>query len=148
MTVGTKKTAWEIAHELIKGLEYDAERTERGSGTTWSVPDTNAMVIDLGDRLEVTTENGNSVNIWITEERKREPELSYKVYLTRSYAVAALIHKAQTEMMTEDVAGVSYGSADDNALVPSAYHNKRYYCCVVTLKEHAHEHPTYELVIA
>lgn len=68
MTTTTMVKAWEIAHTMIDNLEYDAYRTERGSGKTWSNTDTGETVIDLGTRLEVNTADGNTVNIWIEPE--------------------------------------------------------------------------------
>lgn len=71
-------------------------------------------------------------------------EKSYKVYLTRSREVAALIY--DTHRLGEDeVIGTSYGSAEGQEAIPPIYSGKGYYYCVVTRRADV---PSYELIIA
>lgn len=77
MTATTTVKAWEIAHTMIDRLEFDELRTERGCGKTWSKANTNATVIDLGNRLEVNKENGETVNIWIEPKSDEDTVASY-----------------------------------------------------------------------
>lgn len=76
--VSTELKAWEVAHLIINDLVFDKERTESGSGKTWS-NDNGETVINLGGRLEVNTADGKSVNIWIARadlesSEPRQPE--------------------------------------------------------------------------
>ncbi len=71
---------------------------------------------------------------------------SYKIYLTRSSEVAARI--AKTFMPGDDIEKTEHGMVnEDNAYVPTIYHGKGYFYCIVTLKEHETEAPTFELTI-
>lgn len=93
MKATTMLKAWEVAHTMIDNLQYDIERTERGSGKTWSKSETNATVIDLGDRLEVNKEDGETINIWIEAETKIESNETknnnYQIEIQRSNVTPA-----------------------------------------------------------
>lgn len=73
MTVKTKAEAWAKA-DVIFATDYakDEARSERaGYDVYFSTADgVYAWIADLGDRLEVNLENGESVNIWIDEGPK------------------------------------------------------------------------------
>jgi len=81
MKVKSMTEAWEIAHTMIDDLQFDNIRTERGSGKTWSKPDTNETVIDLGDRLEVNTADGKTTNIWIEEHNVELKSEEFKEFI-------------------------------------------------------------------
>lgn len=68
MTVRTVKEAWEKANEIFP---TDYEKSNERSGCAGydvyesTLEDCNAWISDLGNRLEVNLENGETVNIWI-----------------------------------------------------------------------------------
>jgi hypothetical protein len=106
MTETTMVRAWEIAHTMIDGLEFDELRTERGCGKTWSKPNTNATVIDLGNRLEVNKENGETINIWIEPKSDEDTVASYS---------QPIIAK-QVQCLTFAVDGYSWSNEADKRL--------------------------------
>lgn len=66
MTVKTTAEAWAIAHQIIKNAERDTEASERagypihrGEG---------GYICDLDARLEVNTNDGGSINVWIGDD--------------------------------------------------------------------------------
>lgn len=68
----------------------------------------------------------------------------YKVYLTRSREVAALIYDAH-QVGTDGVINSSYGPAEGRKEIPPIYDGQGYYCCVITRES---DTPGYELIIA
>ena len=68
MTVKTTREAWEKVNEMFPtDYEKSTERSNRaGYGIYESTLDgCNAWISDLGNRLEVNLDNGETVNIWI-----------------------------------------------------------------------------------
>lgn len=111
MTATTMVKAWEIAHTMIDGLMFDELRTERGCGKTWGKLNTNATVIDLGNRLEVNKENGETVNIWIepkSDEDKvassAQPIITKKVQCL-TFAIMGTSYTAEPERRLYDKLG-------------------------------------------
>ena len=73
---------------------------------------------------------------------------AYKIYLTKSYEVAALLaDRYQLEMKKSDsgITRVSHGPADDEESVPAIYYDEKYFRCMV---EQEADTPSYELIIA
>lgn len=74
-TVNSSKEAWNKANEIFP-TDYmlDSDCTRRaGYDIYWSThPGCNAWISDLGDRLEVNLETGESINIWIEEPKYAE----------------------------------------------------------------------------
>lgn len=71
-------------------------------------------------------------------------EKFYKVYLTKSFDVAALISGAH-QIREDEVIEISYGSAEGRKEIPPLYDGQGYYCCVITRES---DTPGYELIIA
>ena len=73
MKVGSRKEAWNKA-DVIFPTDYikDEIRSERAGYDIYcsTAKGVNAWISDLGDRLEINLENGETVNIWIEEEPK------------------------------------------------------------------------------
>jgi hypothetical protein len=66
MTVNTKAEAWAIAHQIIKNAEKDTEASER---TGYPIhKGEGGYICDLEARLEVNTDDGGSINIWIGDD--------------------------------------------------------------------------------
>ena len=79
MTVKNRQEAWKKA-DVIFPTDYmkDDIRSERaGYDVYYSTADgVNAWISDLGNRLEVNLETGESVNIWYEEEPNGKNEIS------------------------------------------------------------------------
>ena len=73
MKVGSRKEAWDKAN-VIFPTDYikDEIRSERAGYDVYysTAKGVNAWISDLGNRLEINLENGETVNIWIEEEPK------------------------------------------------------------------------------
>lgn len=75
MTVLTKEHAFAEANKIMKhDYEYDAHRSSRAGypiyfSTAYGVSE---WISDLGNRLEVNLENGESINIWIDDRQPLE----------------------------------------------------------------------------
>ena len=71
MKVKSKQEAWRKA-DIIFPTDYmkDDNRSNRAGYDIYhsTAAGVNAWISDLGDRLEVNLENGETVNIWIDEE--------------------------------------------------------------------------------
>lgn len=68
MTVRTTKEAWEKADEIFPtDYEKNNERSDRAGYDIYesTLEGCNSWISDLGNRLEVNLENGETVNIWI-----------------------------------------------------------------------------------
>lgn len=71
MTVRTTREAWEKANEIFPtDYEKNNERSERAGYDIYesTLEGCNSWISDLGDRLEINLENGETVNIWIEYE--------------------------------------------------------------------------------
>ena len=71
MKANSRKEAWEIADSIFSTDYMKDERRSQNAGYDiyHSTADgVNAWISDLGNRLEVNMENGETVNIWIEEE--------------------------------------------------------------------------------
>ena len=68
MTVRTEREAWEKAAEIFPtDYEKNSERSERAGYDIYesTLEGCNSWISDLGNRLEINLENGETVNIWI-----------------------------------------------------------------------------------
>ena len=77
----TINEAYEMAYEMIGAYQKD-ERGTKNAGYNIYRSEENYYdyICDLGNRLEVNTHDGKSLNIWIeTEEQENQRELETKV---------------------------------------------------------------------
>ena len=74
--VNSRDKAFIEADKYIKGdYEYDPVRSGRaGYDIYFSTSDRYEYISDLGDRLEVNMENGDTVNVWIDKVEFEAPE--------------------------------------------------------------------------
>lgn len=72
----------------------------------------------------------------------------YKIYLTKSREVALLISEASGAKMgkEENLCGTSSGMVHQDCRVPSLYHDKGYFYCILEYRDL--EAPKYEIVFA
>ena len=71
MKTKSRKAAWEVADSIFNTdyIKDDIRSTRAGYDIYYSTAaGVAAWISDLGDRLEVNLENGETVNIWIDEE--------------------------------------------------------------------------------
>lgn len=77
MKATTTKEAWKIADEIFPTDYIKNERASIAAGYNIyesTLPECNAWISDLGNRLEINLPNGKSVNIWIEAETPTEAE--------------------------------------------------------------------------
>lgn len=80
MTVESTNKAYEVAFGMIGAYERDEESTKRAGYSVYrSISDPREYICDLGNRLEVNTKDGKSVNIWIDESPVEVRRLEEKV---------------------------------------------------------------------
>ena len=73
--------------------------------------------------------------------------VGYKIYLTRSHEVALLLSEANRVYLGKDnLYSTSSGSVNRDCRVPSLYHDKGYFYCILEYRDL--ETPKYELVFA
>jgi hypothetical protein len=75
--------------------------------------------------------------------------VGYKIYLTRSHEVALLLsdaNRARAKMDRENLYSTSSGMVCQDCRVPSLYHDKGYFYCILEYRDL--ETPKYELVFA
>ena len=73
MKVKSKEEAWRIADTIFTtDYMWDDVRSSNAGYNIYhsTAAGVNAWISDLGNRLEVNLENGETVNIWIEEEQK------------------------------------------------------------------------------
>lgn len=108
MKVGNVKEAWEKAYEVADtGMyELDKESTER-AGYKIFRSDENyySRICDLGCRLEVVKANGESINIWIEDEKKEEKKMSHNAII--HYSVENGNSQFQLQRLAADI--LNYG---------------------------------------
>ena len=71
MKANSKKEAWEIADSIFSTDYMKDERRSQNAGYDiyfTTAAGVNAWISDLGNRLEVNMENGETINIWIGDE--------------------------------------------------------------------------------
>ena len=71
MKANSRKEAWKIADSIFSTDYMKDERRSKNAGYDiyfTTAAGVNAWISDLGDRLEVNLENGETVNIWIDDE--------------------------------------------------------------------------------
>ena len=100
MIVKTTAEAWEAANKMFP---YDYEKDEQSSANAGypiyrSTADMHHCnwISDLGDRLEINLENGESTNIWIREEEQgKDVEITViaETGETRTYTTYAAYRK-------------------------------------------------------
>lgn len=74
ITVYSKAKAFEEANKLISGdYTYDSLRSERAGYPIFFSDYGYEWISDLGDRLEVNKENGDTINVWIEEPEYKKP---------------------------------------------------------------------------
>ena len=111
MKVTTTKEAWTKADELFPTDYIKDERASAAAGYDIfrsTLEGCNAWISDLGTRLEVNLENGETVNIWI--EAPKEIEIT-----TREYKTGGAL-KAKAEEIAENITERTYtenGSSND-----------------------------------
>ena len=80
MKVETMAKAFEIAYSMIGGYELDEASSAKAGYNIWrSTTDYREHISDLGNRIEVNTKDGKSLNIWIDCTPKKIKELESKV---------------------------------------------------------------------
>jgi hypothetical protein len=75
MTATTIRKAWEIANEIFPTDYTKDDRASDNAGYDIyksTVPGCGAWISDLGDRLEINLESGDSINVWIEPDRTHE----------------------------------------------------------------------------
>ena len=74
--------------------------------------------------------------------------MGYKIYLTKSLEVARLISEAMfcRKEQSENIYSTSSGTVNQDCRVPSLYHDKGYYYCIVEYEDLGA--PVYEVVFA
>ena len=75
MKVKTESDAWELVNRFFPGsYKYDKGSQSRAGYPIYrsTVPESNAYICDLGDRLELNYDDGHSENIWIEEEMGKD----------------------------------------------------------------------------
>ena len=150
MTETTMARAWKVAHTMIDGLEFDQLRTERGCGKTWSKPNTNATVIDLGNRLEVNKENGETINIWIEAKSDEDTVASYsqpiieKQVRQLTFAVGNYGFESEAERnLYNKLSGDKFyasTAASDFVVAWCNYNNVKWGCVSISSVEHYGRH--------
>ena len=71
----------------------------------------------------------------------------YKIYLTRSSEVAALIAEAsRKEMAGGQVASIGHGALHSSSVIPKIYQEMGYYYC--TVEDRDLDVPVYEIIFA
>lgn len=159
MTVKSIQEAW---NEVNKMFPYDYEKDEQSSENAGypiyratAAEHKNNWISDLGDRLEVNTEDGKSVNIWIKvdEEVMNTNNASYKVYITNSADVAHLISRGLREATPWSKNGgqtISTGSGcvNQDCRIPALYHGSdKFFAYIEYRNGEDFNHPEYELII-
>lgn len=80
MIVSSTSKAFEIAYGMIGEYELDEESSKNAGYNIWrATADSREYLSDLGNRLEVNTKDGKSLNIWIDNKPKKIKELETKV---------------------------------------------------------------------
>ena len=130
MTVNSREAAWKAANELFPtDYEQDSIATRNaGYPVYWStLPGCNAWISDLGCRLEVNLENGQSINIWIEEEKEEEEaaeviteeevkEMVEASEAAKRISVAPLFTPQVVQVVTLVVSGYCFVSDDEMAV--------------------------------
>lgn len=69
LTVTSHKDAMEMAKACMGDIYRDANDSERAGYDIWRTYQRGHWLSDLGDRLEINFDDGETVNIWIDELR-------------------------------------------------------------------------------
>lgn len=159
----TVKDAQEAWNEVNRIFPYDYDKDEKAStnagysiyySTASEHP--NNWVSDLGTRLEVNTEDGKSVNIWIDPDEpqaEHDNRSSYLVYITGSANAAHLISRGLREAAPWSKRGgktisIRSGCVHEIGLIPSTYHGSdKFYAILEYRNGEDWSHPEYKLII-
>lgn len=158
MQVKTIQEAW---NEVGKIFPYDYEKNEMSSTNagypiyySTSSEHPNNWISDLGNRLEVNFESGESTNIWIvTEEAENANTSSYEIYITSSAQAAHLISRGLRESTPWSKGGgktisISSGLVHQDCRIPPLYHGSdKFYAMVEYRNGKDWKHPEYKLII-
>ena len=129
MKVKTKEEAWNKA-DIIFPTDYakDEVRSSRAGYTVYysTAEGVVAWISDLGDRLEINLENGETVNIWIDEE----PEFSESEIADALSVISDAIYDIDDKINLEldDTTGIKaardtlYGAYKEIAKILKAQH--------------------------
>ena len=129
MKVKTKEEAWNKA-DMIFPTDYakDEVRSSRAGYTVYysTAEGVVAWISDLGDRLEINLENGETVNIWIDEE----PEFSESEIADALSVISDAIYDIDDKINLElaDTTGIKaardtlYGAYKEIAKILKAQH--------------------------
>lgn len=80
MKVETAAKAFDIVYGMIGAYVFDKESSERAGYKVFrSTTDYREYACDLGNRIEVNTKDGKSVNIWIDQTTNEIEELRRRV---------------------------------------------------------------------
>lgn len=80
MKVETVQKAFDVVYRMIGAYVFDKESSERAGYKVFrSTTDYREYACDLGNRIEVNTKDGRSVNIWIEEAVSEVEMLRRKV---------------------------------------------------------------------
>lgn len=74
--VSTMQEAWNMVNTLIDwDYEHDTQASQNAGHPIYysTRKGHNAWISDLGNRLEINTPDGKSVNIWVEDEKKEVP---------------------------------------------------------------------------
>lgn len=159
----TVKDAQEAWDEVNRIFPYDYEKNENASANagysiyySTSSEHPNNWVSDLGTRLEINTEDGKSVNIWIEADELQsdhDNHSSYLVYITGSSEAAHLISRGLRESTPWSKCGgktisTSSGCVHQDCRIPSLYHgNDKFYAMMEYRNGEDWKHPEYKVVI-
>lgn len=104
ITTHSVNEAWSKANEIFPtDYEIDSRASKNaGYDIWWSTrPGCAAWISDLGNRLEVNLENGDTVNVWIEEEEEQTTESESTEQTMSSEEVAQMVEATKTaEQMT------------------------------------------------
>lgn len=98
--------AWEMALKLIPGdYSKDDDASERAGYNVYVSEELAGWISDLGDRLEVNTSDGMTINIWIEPSKAfAEPEIAdalraidHAIYRIEDEVTPRLLHATRIE---------------------------------------------------
>lgn len=93
MQVKTIQEAWKEANKIFPyDYELSTTKTEYPTYYSTSPEHPNNWISDLGNRLEINFESGESKNIWIESENENTNNLSYQIFIANSLKVQLLMN--------------------------------------------------------
>ena len=129
MKVKSKQEAWKIADGIFNTDYIKDEHRSKNAGYDIyhsTAAGVNAWISDLGNRLEVNLENGETVNIWIDEEpqfHEYQLEDALKVISDAIYAIDDnILPNLQKATGLDEARAKIYGAYAEIAKILKAQH--------------------------